>query len=233
MTQETLTNDTSNKGANLEGASIVLPLKAFEKDPDAGFRLSRHIAKKDKDGNYNGLQTSKGVIVPANLALADAIKLPALRAVLTECLEGAQDRLIRSLLEQGKEQIQHAAIALECVEKYLAEQPETFGRLSAEKIATWFDEECADVVILRVSLKLFNVEPVNLNEAQRAQVVKLAETTMKLFQRAAERSPQWEEGIKVKLLAILDDCAASPMVEKLRAIIEKKAEEFANLADAL
>lgn len=231
--ETTANNDTSNKGANLEGASIVLPLKAFEKDPDAGFRLSRHIAKKDKDGNYNGLQTSKGVIVPANLALADAIKLPALRAVLTECLEGAQDRLIRSLLEQGKEQIQHAAIALECVEKYLAEQPDTFGRLSAEKIAAWFDAECADVVIVRLAMKKFGVEPINLNEEQQKQIVKLAEGALQLFQRAAERKPQWDEAIKVKMLAILDDCEPGAMVEKLRAIISKKNEEPENLADAL
>ena len=41
-------NDTSNKGANLDGGSVVLPLAEFKKAPDSGFRLARIIAKKNK-----------------------------------------------------------------------------------------------------------------------------------------------------------------------------------------
>lgn len=233
ITATTVATATSNKGANLDGASIVLPLKAFEKAPDEGFRLSRHIAKKDAKGSYNGLQVSKGVIIPDNLELSEAIRLPALRCVLRAALHTAQDTLIRSMLVNGKEQISHEAINLAAVEAYLQSQPETFGKLSADKIAVWFDAEAADVVVLRLALKRFGVEPVDLNEEQRKQVVKLAEGVMVLFQRAAERSPVWEEAIKVKLLAILADCPQSAMTEKLRNILSKEEAAEINFADAL
>ena len=230
---ETFEITHANTGANLAGASIVQNLETYTKDPDAGFRLSRHIAKKDKNGNYSGLVRSKGVIVPDNLALDEAIELPALRHVLSTALQDAQDRLIRSLIAAGSQSIPHAAINLVAVEEYLSAQPEALGKLSAEKIAQWFDAHCADVVILRTSVKLFNLEPENLNEEQAKKVTTVAKAACKLYQRAAERNPHWEDAQKAKLLEILADCEVSPMGEKLKTILSKQSEAEVNLEDML
>jgi hypothetical protein len=144
-TVPSFTDATSNQGANLNGASIVKQLKSFTKEPDAGYRLSRQIAKKDKNGNFGALKESFGVIVPDNLSVIEGCKFESVKEYLKDRLCELQDKVIRKLLEGGETTIHHNKIGYAALAEF-AESSEGIGKLSAEKIGNWFEQEIAVAV---------------------------------------------------------------------------------------
>ena len=94
------TNVETPAGSHLPSSYNVVALDAVKDEAPEGFRLSRHVAKKDKAGKYNGLQESVACFVP--VVAFDAIEItPAIAVALQDALDSSYDRLIRARVEAG------------------------------------------------------------------------------------------------------------------------------------
>ena len=203
--------NTSNKGANLEGASIVLPLKSFQKAPDAGFRLARIIAKKSKDGAKE-LDESKGVIVPDSLSVSDANKMPALSAVLKAALVDVQDRMIRAAVISGSETIQHNDISLAKLEVFAAAENQSVGRLTVEEIKSFFEAARETVLALYAAER-------NLQEVSEEQARKVCAAYLGLFQTLTAAKPSFSQAKHKERLQMIAENVESDYSGKILAKI--------------
>lgn len=117
----------------------------------AGFRLARIIRKNTKE-NPNAV--SQAVFVPAPIDTASWMGNATIAEAVQNYMQGLQDKVIRQVLDSGRNIITDADIAVEAVASYLEENDETLGRLSKESIGTWYDAEVADTLTLVFADKL-------------------------------------------------------------------------------
>lgn len=217
--ENNITDETSNQGANLEDVSIALPLKSFTVEPDAGFRLSRHVAKADKNGKIVGLPASVGIIVPNSLNVSEAAKFEGLNDYLVDCLYELQDKIIRVDLNKGETQIRHESINYANMEKF-ASTLAGVGKLSAEKIEAWFTAECADAVAVMFLEQVGkNVEELSseqmLQMTQRQNAVKAF-----LVGLSAAKNSFANESVRTKLRSYVELTGESQIRTRLLGRIE-------------
>lgn len=109
-----------------------------------GQRLSRVIAKKNKEGNYESehLKESKAISIPVIAAIAEN-ELKALMPHIVGMVANAQDEIIRELVLGGATSVNDEQISIgECI-KYLDDSAKG-NRVTSEFMAKWFGETYAD-----------------------------------------------------------------------------------------
>ncbi len=215
--------NTSNNGANLQNASVVLPLTAFTKEPDKGFRLSRVIFKADKSGNK--AQASKGVIIPDTLSIAECEKFPALAAVMLSAVKGIQDDLIRSMVLKNQEQVWHDSITAEKLEAFAVESNENLGRLTLEEVTEFCSKNAA--VILAAYATVKNLQ--EIAEEKQAGIIKgLSEILARLTDSKATFTEAQES-----VLSLIVENTESEVKAKLSAKLSAAVKRRKDTADAL
>lgn len=218
--QQKMDDTTSNQGANLDAVSIALPLKSFTKDPDAGFRLSRQIAKKDKNGNFSGISTSVGIIVPNNLKVEEAIKYEAIAEFLLGTLYELQDKAIRVKLDAGETQIRHVDVEFEELNKF-AGTLEGVGKLSAEKIEEWFKADASIAVAVLFADQVGKATE-EFTEEQKKQLEQRQNAVKSLLVQLASRNTTFaSKMVQDKLRTYVDLCSESLMKTRMLARIEQ------------
>jgi len=209
------------QGTNTDGGYIVAKLDAVTDEASEGFRLSRHVAKMNKQKQYVGLAESKAVFVP--VVTFDSIEYsPAIATAMQDALDSCFDRMIRSRLETGATIIYDADLAIERLEEFLAAQPEGLGKLSGDKIKAWFTESLAENLSAVITEKL----------GESATDEKLQQTLNSyrdIFARLAEKSPAFEPKVHENLQKAIALANESPMTEKLAAKLLASAQKSVDL----
>jgi len=209
------------QGTNTDGGFIVVKLDAVTEEAAEGFRLSRHVAKKQKDGTYAGLAESRAVFVP--VVPVDSIEAtPAILNCLQDAIDSAYDRMIRAKLESGAEVIYSADLSAERLEEFLASQPEGLGKLSAEKIKSWFTENLAENLRTAITEKL----GASANDTKIEQTLN---SYRDIFARLAERSPSFEPKVHENLQKAIALAVETPMTEKIAARLLASAQKSVDL----
>jgi len=209
------------QGTNTDGGYIAVKLDEVKDEAAEGFRLSRHVAKKQKDGTYAGLSVSQAVFVP--VVSIDSIEAtPAIANCLQDALDSAFDRMIRAKLEQGATVIYSADLAAERLEEFLASQPEGLGKLSADKIKVWFTENLAENLREVITEKL----GASANDTRIEQTLN---SYRDIFARLAEKSPSFEPKVHENLQKAIALASEGPMTEKLAARLLASAQRSVDL----
>jgi len=210
------------QGTNTDGGYIAIPLEQVTEEAAEGFRLSRHVAKKQKDGTYAGLSVSQAVFVPVVAVPVSIEVTPAILNCLQDALDSAFDRMIRTKLESGSTVIYAADLAAARLEEFLASQPEGLGKLSADKIKVWFTENLAENLREVITEKLGA-------SASDERITQTLNSYRDIFARLAEKSPSFEPKVHENLQKAIALASEGPMTEKLAARLLASAQKSVDL----
>lgn len=209
------------EGTNIDGGYIVHKLDAVVSEATEGFRLSRHVAKMQKDKTYRGLSESKAIFVP--VVAIDSIEMsPAIATAMQDALDSCFDRMIRAKLETGATVIYDADLTADRLEEFLAAQPEGLGKLSGDKIKAWFAESLAENLTEVLREKLGNA-------ASDEKITQTLNSYRDIFARLAEKSPAFEPKVHENLQKAIALANESPMTEKLAAKLLAAAQKSVDL----
>jgi hypothetical protein len=210
------------QGTNTDGGYIVAKLDAITDEAAAGFRLSRHVAKKTKDGTKKGLQESLAVFVPIYECAPFSAEFPAINVAMQDAFDSCVDRMIRAKLESGATVIYDADLTAQQLENFLASQPEGLGKLSADKIKAWFTESLSENLTAALTEKLGEqVTPEKLTQTLNSY--------RDIFARLAEKSPSFEPKVHENLQKAIALAEESAMTEKLAAKLLAAAQKSVDL----
>ena len=199
------------EGTAMEGGYLVRKLDDVTSEADSGYRLSRHVAKKGKDGKYSGLAESLAVFLPVICDVSPfETEFPALNAAMQDAFDTCVDKYVRSHLEAGKTVIYNADLSLGAIDSFLASRPEGLGKLSGDKIREWFVESLESQLQEVITEKL----GASVSDDKVRQTLN---SYRDIFARLAEKSPSFEPKIHENLQKAIALAAESPMTEKLAA----------------
>lgn len=170
-----------------------------KKDAPESKRLCRIICKdvKGADGKVVQTRESKGVFIPVlgaaavNVIAADAIG----NEFLLNAILGAQDALVRKLVEAGKLTINDEEIAVSKILEAMAVSNESV-RFSKESIRTWFADSLQAALTSQIKAKMVGISDSKLNQ--------LLGNYLTSFQSLAGRNVSMSNAIKLGLIRALE-----------------------------
>lgn len=146
-------------------------------------RLSRVIAKKDKDGNYESpnLVESKCISVPLIKGEFSADQIKAIVPHIVGMLQDAQDAIIRDLIIQnGVTSVNDAEISFgECV-KYLDDSAKG-NRVTSEYMQKWFFETYGEPALEFICTQVCKFDVNALSGDQSAVIEKRSNVLASMF----------------------------------------------------
>lgn len=154
-----------------------------KQDVPAGMRLSRIIRKNTKE-NPNAV--SQGVHVPAPIDVAAWMQNQVITEAVQNYMQGLQDKVIRQVLDSGRNILTDADISCEAVAEWLESNDETLGRLSKDAIEAWYVSEVEDVLTVVFADKL-NIGDVP-TDAEKAKLNQLNNQYKGCFAKLAGKS---------------------------------------------
>jgi hypothetical protein len=224
-------------------SAVAKPLESIKgKSASAGYRFSRLIAK----GENSTLAQSYAVEVPAITAaqMLQAASYPALAAVMIAALEKLQDGICKRELGNaagsnaagsnaaGSNVITYSTLSLDELARF-AEEDTNIGQLSEERIASWFESDVREMLIVALAERLGITETATDSEVKRCE--QIANQTRDNLRKLASRKPvMFDERVKNALNWALDSAAASDdtMAARLKSKLNTTMDAI-NLADSL
>jgi hypothetical protein len=216
-------------------SAVAKPLESIKgKSASAGYRFSRLISK-------GGNSTSYAVEVPAITAaqMLQAASYPALAAVMIAALEKLQDGICKRELGNaaggnaaGSNVITYSTLSLAELARF-AEEDTNIGQLSEERIASWFESDVREMLIVALAERLGITETATDSEVKRCE--QIANQTRDNLRKLASRKPvMFDERVKNALNWALDSAAASDdtMAARLKSKLNTTMDAI-NLADSL
>jgi hypothetical protein len=244
------TNTTINHGtlAPLLQSAVARPLESIKgKVASAGYRFCRLIAK----GENSTLAQSYAVEVPAitTAQMLQAASYPALAAVMIASLEKLQDGICKRELgttagsnaagsnaagsnAAGSNVITYSTLSLDELARF-AEEDTNIGQLSEERIASWFESDVREMLIVALAERLGITETATDSEIKRCE--QIANQTRDNLKKLSSKKPvMFDERVKAALNWALDSAAASDdtMAARLKSKLNATVDAI-NLADSL
>jgi hypothetical protein len=239
------TNTTINHGtlAPLLQSAVARPLESIKgKVASAGYRFCRLIAK----GENSTLAQSYAVEVPAitTAQMLQAASYPALAAVMIASLEKLQDGICKRELgttagsnaagsnAAGSNVITYSTLSLDELARF-AEEDTNIGQLSEERIASWFESDVREMLIVALAERLGITETATDSEIKRCE--QIANQTRDNLKKLSSKKPvMFDERVKAALNWALDSAAASDdtMAARLNSKLNATVDAI-NLADSL
>lgn len=183
---------------------VVRPLSAFKQVLVNG---NEYLCRKIEKGE--GAE-SKGALISKLSREEDFfnyLEMPAIQEAAYNWLLGQVEELVKEQIGQGKEVIYKESLSAENLNTYLQDKAEkeslAAGRISKEKITSWYREEVAPTLIKAFEAKLG--APIEASKAQ-----KLIEMYDKVFSKFSARKaylPKAAYGTCEKVLEIVKDSA--------------------------
>jgi hypothetical protein len=234
------TNTTINHGtlAPLLQSAVARPLESIKgKVASAGYRFCRLIAK----GENSTLAQSYAVEVPAitTAQMLQAASYPALAAVM-KLQDGICKRELGTTAGSnaagsnaaGSNVITYSTLSLDELARF-AEEDTNIGQLSEERIASWFESDVREMLIVALAERLGITETATDSEIKRCE--QIANQTRDNLKKLSSKKPvMFDERVKAALNWALDSAAASDdtMAARLKSKLNATVDAI-NLADSL
>jgi hypothetical protein len=145
-------------------------------------RLTRVIAKKNKDGEYESpnLVESKCVSVPVVNSLSE-MQIKALMPHICGMVQNAQDEIIRELIiASGISSVNDAQISVEECIKYLDDSAKG-NRVTSEYMQKWFTETYGEPAMEFICVQICKFDPEQLSTDQASTIEKRCSVLRDMF----------------------------------------------------
>lgn len=199
----------------------VYPVKKLEefkgKDTPEGMYFVRKIEKG------TGLD-SKGVFIPTldQTTIVQYLESGPVFEAVCNFVQSSIGEVVKARISAGTSSIIPSDYSLEKLVEYLSAEEVKQGRISKEKIATWFDSQVARVLKQAFTEKLGNVENDKMLEILKAYKGN--------FVNLAKREYSANEQVKLNLGKALALLQESPMVDYCRTKLAASTQAESDLA---
>lgn len=171
-----MTNNTNTAATN---TNLSVPLQSAIFIPMLEAGKSRKLSsgnrwcKLIKKGDNSKLPESLAVEVPATLNVTACMQHNVLAEAVAEYLATLQDAQIKAMAIAGTREVKYSELTAEKLAQFVATSEDSgrIGQLSAERIASWFEAEARDNLIVALADRLGISESASDAEVKRLEQI--------------------------------------------------------------
>lgn len=191
-----------------------------------GQRLSKVTYKTDKE---TGLKPeSRSVSIPAIVWSDVESYVPTIKDHILGLVLKAQDGIVRSLVESGKDSITSESISVSAIIAAMLEES-SGGRLTGETIREWFQESIKDNLLIAFASKLGIPDDTAPTAEQSGKLEKILKGYEDSFAKLASGAASFNDVQKSNLIKAIqlsgaeDDALASKFITRLSKVSDDDA----------
>jgi len=208
--------------SNLFNTHAVVPYVSGKTKALEGQRLSKITYKVDKETGIK--PDSKAVSLPVISWPQVEPHIQALSGEFLAVVHGAQDKLVRKLVEEGAKEIREEQCNLAATIQFMLEETK---RIDGDTIRAWFSDSLKEPLLITFASKLGIPEDAAPSKEQEEKLAKILKGYEDSFAKLASGAAQFNEMQRTNMLKALDMLEADDdaLASKFRTRLTKVNED--------